>query len=444
MALLALAWEHAGLRSVFGDTGFQVFKWVNEPRVVVEAHRYSAILPQLVVKLLKLGGAGLATLVKASSLAHVLVGYCVFLVCLYAFRAHRAAVGAALAAVLCTRLTFYGPVLEANYLLSYPFLVFAALERWRGEALGARRWVALLLLSLPTILVHPLGWVVLALGVVFLAADGWITYRGALYMVAGGLACFLLARQAFPPTAYEQGQYGLLRDLFVVRHGWASWDFLWGHTVRYTTTYLPGLLVFLAVLAAYASMRRWRSVLVLAAGVMGFLGLMLLVYRDGDDALMMDRAFLPVATLVALPAAILLSEAKGRWRLWGIGALAAVLFIKVRDVSFASRPFGQQYAFLEEFVTDVKAAGLDRVEVTGAQLRERGIEEHWAFPFSALLISSLEGPEHSVAIRLADPGTTPGPEDHGEAHPSPTLDLAERVLDHRYFGSVDGRYEALP
>lgn len=445
MALLVLAWEHADLRSVFGDTAFQVFKWVNGQGFNVEAHRYSAILPQLMVKLVKLTHVDLSILFLASSLAHALVGYAVFWICLYAFRAPRTAMASALAAVLCTRLTFYGPVLEANYLLSYPFLFFAALERWRGEVHGSRRWAVLFLLALPTVLVHPLGWVILVLGIAFLGADRRTTYRSALVMAAGLIVCFLLVRLAFPPTVYEQGQYGLFRSLFVARDEWASWDFLVGHTVRYTTTYLPGLLVFMAVLAAYMSKRRWIPAAVMACGIMGFIALMLLVYRDGDDALMMDRAFLPVATLIALPASIWLLEIDGRWRAWGLLALTLVLFIKVRDISFASRPFQAQFVKLEQLIAEVDQTGLERVEVTPAQLRERGMEAHWSLPFSTLMISSLPGPTHSVTIRLIDHGPRPTMNNpSGLVDLSPELDLAETPLEHRYFGLTDGPYVPLP
>ena len=41
LALLVLAWKHALLRSTFGDTAFQVFKWVSQPGLDIEAHRYT-------------------------------------------------------------------------------------------------------------------------------------------------------------------------------------------------------------------------------------------------------------------------------------------------------------------------------------------------------------------------------------------------------------------
>jgi hypothetical protein len=167
LALLALAWKYADLRTTAGDSAYQVFKWVNDPGVQVEAHRYSALVPQLSVKLFKMFGTSLQGLLLVASLMHVMVAYGVFLICLYLLKAPRTAVAAALAAVLCTRLTFFGPVLEANYLLSYPFLFFAAFEGHGQKLQRAAGAVMLALLALPALLVHPLGVVVLLYGVLF-------------------------------------------------------------------------------------------------------------------------------------------------------------------------------------------------------------------------------------------------------------------------------------
>lgn len=437
LALLALAWKYADLRTTAGDSAYQVFKWVNDPGVQVEAHRYSALVPQLSVKLFKMFGTSLQGLLLVASLMHVMVAYGVFLICLYLLKAPRTAVAAALAAVLCTRLTFFGPVLEANYLLSYPFLFFAAFEGHGQKLQRAAGAVMLALLALPALLVHPLGVVVLLYGVLFFWAWKAIGSRTAIGCSLGLAAIFLLLRILLPPTVYEQGQYDLLGHALESDPGtWASWDFLVGHTIRYTTSYLPAALVFIAVVVGLVQRRLARAAAVLATGVVGFLLLMLVTYRGGDTAIMMDRAFLPVAALIALPAVYLLWELNGRWAMAGMLALALVTFLKLRDVSFASRGLQKQYGRVVALVGEVGGQGIRRAEVEERTLREREIATSWALPFSTLLISSVQAPEQALTVRMK---TT----DQGGAA-SPVLDLGEAKLDARYFALEAGSYRPWP
>ncbi|HMN05715.1 MAG TPA: hypothetical protein PKD45_08310 [Flavobacteriales bacterium] len=444
IALLALAWEHARVRTAFGDTAYQVFKWVNDHGIAVEAHRYSAILPQLAVKLLKLFHVGLPALLYTASLAHVLVAYGIFLLCLYAFKAPRTAMAMALAAVLCTRLTFYGPVLEANYLLSYPFLAWALLEGNDGRPLGLLRILLLWALAMPTLLVHPLGWGVLVFGLFFLMAVGQVQAKDAWVASAAFVMTFLFLRLLFPPTVYEQGQYVQLQGALGAPMGpWASWDFLVGHTFMYTFNYLPALVVCLAVFTGYAFAVRWKAVLVGGGGMIVFLAVMLVAYRHGDDAVMMDRAFLPAGTLLALPASYLFRDLRGRKAWWALAALTLVLFVKLRDVSFASRGFSRQMAGLEQLMDAMREHGLDRVQMTRRDLQEHGVVPGWALPFSSLMISSWNGPDRSVAIRLL-PDENAGDTLPTSSAATPTLDLGQRTMDGRYFHIGGGPWATWP
>ena len=48
--LLVLAWKHAVARMVHVDSAWQFFQWTQRDGITVEAHRYTAVLPQLLVK----------------------------------------------------------------------------------------------------------------------------------------------------------------------------------------------------------------------------------------------------------------------------------------------------------------------------------------------------------------------------------------------------------
>ncbi|HRH39725.1 MAG TPA: hypothetical protein PK760_15350, partial [Flavobacteriales bacterium] len=235
-ALCVLAFIHRELRVIHVDSAYQIFKWINNEGLQIEAHRYSAILPQLCVKLGKAVGVSLRTLVLVASVAHVLVPWAIFGIIAHGLKKHWMAMAVAICAVVCTRLTFYGIVLEANYLLCYPLLFAAELECYRERVTVARSFLLFLSLAL-VLFVHPLG-ALIALFVVVMRFASGDRHRsiGAL-----GVACIVwlcVSRFIFPPTGYEQNVYGGMST------GWASitgagvqpaLDFFFGHTWGHTT-----------------------------------------------------------------------------------------------------------------------------------------------------------------------------------------------------------------
>ncbi len=445
-ALIVLSWKHFELRTTSGDTAYQIFKWVNTSGLNIEAHRYSAIFPQLAVKACKFFHADLKTLLFVASVAHVLVAYAVFLLCLHVLRAPRSAMAAALAAVLCTRLTFYGPVLEANYLLSYPFLFFAVVEGAGMELGGWRNAGCLIFAGALTLLVHPLGWLILLFGVVYLWSIRHIASKTAI-LTSGMLVCgAIVVRLLFPSTAYEQAQYENLSSAFFGQGmvgSWSSWKFLVGHTFYYTTNYLPALAVVIFVVFGLLLRKHRLAAAVLAGGVISFLAMELVTFRAGDSAIMMDRAFLPVATLISLPAMYLLWELQGRWAVIGTGLLVLVLFIKLRDISFGSRAPHEQFERTTQLLQAVQSKGEAKAEITEDELSQRGIEANWSLPFGTLLVSAMDGPKDAITVRVRIMEQIPR-SDMEQTGPAPRLDLDYTGLNSQYFQLPEGPYMIFP
>jgi hypothetical protein len=400
LALFVLAAQHAELRFLQADSAYQFVKWLAHDGVIIEAHRYTAIIPQLIVKALATIPVGLRALLLAASIAHVAVAYAVFVLCAHAWKAWRSAVGCALAAVLCSRLAFYSPVLEANYLLSFPFLLIGHIELRTGHPWTFPHILKALAFLLVTLVVHPAGWTIMLFATVFLFAVGLVPKRPLVLLCGLCLVWPILSRQLFPPTDYELGQYAAVAEglrLVDQLFQWASWNFLRMHLFRASATYLPAVLVLLATVALWLQRKAWGPAILTVGGVAAYLLLYLVTFHRGDAGIMMDRGVLPVATIIALSMAWCIpSSASPAWNIVVVVALVLVSFFKLRDISFASRPFMQERGVLERLVVDARSRGLRK------ELRPRealvGTSYGWALPCSSLIQSSLAGPDHSVMI----------------------------------------------
>lgn len=439
--LFILAYIHFRERVIHVDSALQIFKWVQKPGVEVEAYRYSAVFPQLLVKLAKNLGFGLEGLLRIASLGHVLVGYIIFLLAAHVWRVGWVAAAAVLATVLCTRLTFYGIVLEANYLISYPLLLAAVLE---GPARYGRTWStwALLLFALALVLlVHPVGFLIVLFVLAFFLFARPVLRPVVLPLAALTVLWGLLGRKLLPPSGYESDLYAAtlegakrLGDLGKM----PSMEFLMGHTWGYTTHYLPAWILLATALVLLARQRAWPLFALTLAGTLGYTVLNLLTYHAGEVAVMMEKNFLPLATLIALPLLFAVSQRSTRWQAWAVLPFALVVFVQFRSISFAARPAHARYAAIENLVQEMRSTELRKTILSEEDIHGRGLGVVWALPFETLLSSSLQGPGQSVtAVLLNDVSEA----EHEGVHLAPwNTNLPSQDLDPRYFQLPPGPY----
>jgi len=439
LGLFILAFIHFVERTIHVDSACQIFKWIQLSWVEVEAHRYSAILPQLMVKLGKGTGLGLNSLLLLASLAHVAVPYLIFLIAAYVLRTPWIAVATALAAVLCTRLTFYGIVLEANYLLCYPLLLAAVIE---GPLLRGRRGFAigLMVFALGLVLVvHPVGFLIalFVLGWYFLRHEQ--LRRSLILPMALAVAWGLFGRVLFPPSAYEAGLYnaaasGLSEPVPGTN---AALDFLLRHSWQDTTTYLSLWLLVLTTALLLVRARMWAALGLFAMAVVGYVALNAITYRTGETAMMMEKNFVPLAVLVAIPLVGRLGTASRKQQWWALVPFIAVIFIQFRGISFASREAKERTDHISQVVKEMRENGLRKAAYRSSDLDERGLHVHWALPYETILFSSLGGPTQCLtAIAITDHEATNGSlERLGNE-----FGLQEEQLDSRYFTLPNGPF----
>lgn len=443
LGLLVLAMQHYLLRVVHVDTALQFFKWVQSPGLEVEAHRYTAIVPQLLVKLGKALGAGLDTLMQVASAAHVLVGWAVYALCAHCYRSAWTALACALATVLCTRLTFYGIALEANYLVAYPFLLLAAMDPTGQKAFGQRSYL-LVALALLSLVVHPLGFLVVLYIGAFILLNAPAMRTSALAIMAMALIWGGLGRVLFPPSAYESDLYQAVREglsAFAGDDPLPGWLFLTGHSWSLTTHYLPAWLLLGITLVLIGMRRAWWTMALVLAGTSGYVLLNVVTYHAGETAMMMEKNFVPLATLIAVPLVYEVLRLPVRAVQWSVLPFALVLFIKFRDISFASRPMQARYQAVAGLVEDAAGQGVRKGIVDGAGASPVHGHVSWALPFETLLLSARTGVGN--ACSLVPREATADGLGNGVFLMPWIRDLPVEALHERFFSLPEGPYAEL-
>jgi len=184
----------------------------------------------------------------------------------------------------------------------------------------------------------------------------------------------------------------------------------------------------------------WAALGLFAMAVVGYVALNAITYRAGETAMMMEKNFVPLAVLVAIPLVGRLGTASRKQQWWALVPFIAVIFIQFRGISFASREAKERTDHISQVVKEMRENGLRKAAYRSSDLDERGLHVHWALPYETILFSSLGGPTQCLtAIAITDHEATNGTlERLGNE-----FGLQEEQLDSRYFTLPNGPFVVL-
>src|SRR5690606_16065990 len=138
------------------------------------------------------------------------------------------------------------------------------------------------------------------------------------------------------PSSYEEDLYsaaeqGVLRvgDLFDL----PSFDFLLGHTFRYTTHYAALWILWVLTLVMIARRREWPLFLLVAIAVPAYILLNVFTYHAGETAIFMEKNYLPLAALVSIPLMYEVVFLPLRWMRYALLPFVLVLFLQFRGIT---------------------------------------------------------------------------------------------------------------
>lgn len=288
-------------RIIFFDSAFQFFKIVNFEKVNIEAYRYGAVLPQIPVLIAIKLGCSLKLLTIIFSVSFIALYYSIFLICITIFKNIGAGLSVILILIMNINQSFFHPVTETHQCLVYSVLLFCVLQHstFRYSFIQAALASIIIILSFLT---HPVAVYLLTFIVVYNAIDkkqfkSFLTYALLFLIIGMAVGKVLLTNE----NSYE-GKFftGLLQSpsLIFELPFTASTEFLLKrvHGLYFWTVVLEVILIAYLIIKREYMKLTWQ--LSLSAI---FLAVTLLIYNNGDSEIMMERAFMPLALLIAVP-----------------------------------------------------------------------------------------------------------------------------------------------
>lgn len=301
LSLFGLSLYFAFERVLNTDNNNFFFLIVNSESIHVAESRFSVYVPQfpawLAIKLKVSLNAALHVF-SASYTALYLIVCCVIVLI---YKLPQMGLALALSLTLGVNHSFYHPVTETHQAIAYAVLFFAGLKSNYKHAAFLLVQTMVFLLA---IFAHPTA--------VFLLAFAWFWHMvetnnyKKISQWAGivMLGIFSVLRSKLNQNNYDAEQY---KNMYKAIENMGS--FFSFNAVNYLferpQLYLPPLLLMVLIVVIYVYHKKWMAALVAFSAPVVFTLIAILTFYEGNSQMMMEKAFMPAFTMLAISGATL-------------------------------------------------------------------------------------------------------------------------------------------
>lgn len=352
------------------------------------------VLPLLAVK----AGLSLKAVLMIYSASFVLFFYSAYLILVYGLRNIRAGIFLALSICLTVRYKFYGPVGEIVLSMALLALLAGWVTRdkerfpmpvW-ADTLIAMGLAALLLVGHPFIGVSAM---------VFLGFD--LCYRRrwlhpeAWVLIGWTLAAFAFKFKVVQENPYESARSAPLEDIWEVINNWGDYYVTNRVNWFFETEYALPFAVFAALLIWLVFLDRGFTALYTFLSFCGILLLVVVlhVYLDSPIYIMLDGYLAHLGLVWSLPVAFFLLPKR---KMAYAGIVAALLL-------FGLDRMKNRHRYFEKRLDQMEAIFEQHPDNRKLMAHMRDFDWNtwwlpWASGVETLLLTSLDGPEHSATL----------------------------------------------
>jgi hypothetical protein len=382
------------------DNAVYAFKMLYQQGFNIEHGRYLAIctqwLPVLAIKL----GFPLKGVLLLYSLNFGLFFYLIFCLIAHGFRQTQTAVWFTLSMSLTNFLAFYYPVGELQLSVALLGLLMAVLQA--SVLFGSQSWwlksLAGGLLIVAMFRGHLLVVFPLLAVLVFLMFQNKRSDKRKSCGVLILLSLLLLAgKMAWVDSGSYEGQRlaQLLQDpqrisLFTQ---WPAFDFMRDYLLK--TAWL-GTALWFCSLVFLMYLKRWWLLSLSLLSVAGLSGMLVLVNAPHNLAINFHNYAFGLGAVMALPIVFVFY----RKRVHGLSLLLLffAVYINTDQMNRQHVFFTKRVQYINQLMQSNVTPGQRKLMLDRRHMNQTIIQTEWATALSSLLISSLEGPEHSATL----------------------------------------------
>lgn len=394
---------YATERIVFIDSAKYLFDLINHqtPFITGREGGYPVLLLPLLFIKLKLS---LYMVIAAFSVSYVLIFYLVYLLVVYVLKSDAAAWLLIFSLVLCTRDTFYYPATEVYLGMAYVCILYAVLFSEVIKQRAIRYGLTLGMIYI-CYLTHPIT-IFLILPLLLFKLFELSEKKEKWFLALLACASFLFfAVRPFMAKTINANEYMGYRKAFSVFSYLPevftapSANFFYIHTWQSTSIYLLAVVLFGVALFFYLVKRHIEKAIILFVSVSAIWLLATIVYIEGESAVVLGKAFAPLAFLCSLPLFHDILYEKKKWfNISVMLLLSGVLFLKFRDIALIGKHQKQRIENIRTDISKAREQGINKAILKWDTLSRKNELIPWAYSMESIILSSFDDEEQSVTI----------------------------------------------
>lgn len=403
MLVMSIVWYKERMLAM--DSAYYAFKMIVHQGFFTGHERYISYIPQLLPLLgIQLGWSLKAVLI-AYSAGFILFYYAAYNLLVYLFRNPQAGLFLALALGLSMRYKFYGPVgeivLSIVYLslligwLTKPVARFQKLPPWADVAIG-------ILIATLLVTSHPFVTIsaIITLGFVLLYQKEWVNPRFWITSIYTGI--ILLYNFAFTErNAYEAERTDRLGEAWQVFSHYQDYYIFRIIYQYFDAQYALPFIAFLLSLVLLFFAKRYLTVIYLSLSFAVLLSIVIILhaYLNSNIYIMLDGYLVHLGLVWALPMAFYWGNKQKKWMML---TLAVLLVFSLARIADSKAFFQKRLAYLESSLQQHTNEEYPKAVVYQEDMNYEKLWIGWAMGCETLLLSSLDGPQYSRNIYMAD------------------------------------------
>ncbi|WP_018341386.1 hypothetical protein [Cytophaga aurantiaca] len=390
-------------RVLYYDSAYQCFQLINSESYNIEAGRWSTILvqtfPLIAIKL----GLPLKTVLITYSLSYVLIGYIVFIINAHLLKNTVASTAVLFLYTVCIQDSFYYCVTELPVGMLFTTTFYAWLfypEKTQKQIHPVIYVGVATILLLICFFFHPMTFfsIVFIIGVYLLHTKKYKNPRIIVLL----LITFILyaSKILFTSSAsYEGNLFGQLNSTPELISQLLSLDSTKFFILRLFSLYLIVTLLLFAITAYYIVKKNWLLLGWFALNTGGFLLICFITFNKGDSHIAMEKYFMPLSFLVAIP---FLQDIMSTKKIQLV-ALLFCLFIFCRGINkiyLAKNYFEHHLEYVDTLIHLAHSQSTKKLLVFKDDIDQNYTT--WACGTETLLRSALNTKQEQTTVYLTD------------------------------------------
>ncbi len=401
--LLIFSLFYAKERIINSDAGFYLFKLINFGHFNIEHGRYSAFLSQIIILAAIKAGLSLNALVYIYSASFVLLFWMIYLLIKNIFKNQAAALALIMLISIGIAHSLYRPEPESTQGLVYALLLFAVLFHPFERLQPVGRNIVKVTLSFFIILLcffaHPITIFPILFIIAFYTIErtAWKTYLPWLL----GVFTILLwgAKVILTKDASYEGDK--LSGLDILNRNIPHFFSLYSTQYilrRIYKLYLLSSIIYIFLNIFYLRRREYLKCILLNVFVLGFVFVHNLIYYNGGSDIEMDKNLMTANFFLFLPFAFdIFYRRELNTRQRGMIMTVFLIFSMVM-ILHPSKIYTNRTKYYKSMNERLQTLDGSKFYTEADHISKDSVLFLWGVPFESLLISSLDGPDHSKTI----------------------------------------------